>query len=445
MDSYEYLSKVFYRLPQRLQEKYADRDDNIDNPTFSHMVRFVEKKAFLTATFYGRLLANAKARSKTRTISTPSSGNPKSSSFAITTSSNMLSSNEPPRKECPECAGAHMLYQCDAFKAKNLTSRREIVKAKKLCFNCLGRRHTSAFCPSTASCKVDGCGKRDHTLLHLLSVVSGTAPKSPWSCSPPPSGNGAGGNQASISAVHSFDNPVPVRLKVAAVEVSSGRSRPVLTHRFLDNGSNRSLCTLDLVKRLGITGSPESCVLNTANGPTLHKGMSVNLRIRGCNMPDGIDVANVFAIPSLPDVNDSIVTPVTLMHRPHLSDLDFPTSECNDVDILLGTDVLFRDPASDTRVGVHGSPTALKTMFGWALYGPDSSMSDSPCNLNFVSARPSTDPGDNASVCRLCGVDFVGVDSDPFSSDRSLNHKHALRILNETAVKVDGRYQIGLP
>ena len=55
MDYYEYLTKMLYRLSRKLQ-KCADREDNIDSPTFSHTVPFVERKAFLTTNFYGRLL-----------------------------------------------------------------------------------------------------------------------------------------------------------------------------------------------------------------------------------------------------------------------------------------------------------------------------------------------------------------------------------------------------
>ena len=47
-----------------------------------------------------------------------------------------------------------------------LHDQRELVKKNKLCFNCLSSDHMISQCQSKHSCKLSGCNKRHHTLLH---------------------------------------------------------------------------------------------------------------------------------------------------------------------------------------------------------------------------------------------------------------------------------------
>lgn len=63
---------------------------------------------------------------------------------------------------CPDTL--HNLYQCKKFKNWDVKSRREFVRDKNYCFNCLFRNHSVKNCPCTFSCQV--CKKRHHTLVH---------------------------------------------------------------------------------------------------------------------------------------------------------------------------------------------------------------------------------------------------------------------------------------
>ena len=135
MVSYEYLD-------------VRGKEGNIENPTLSRMVRLVEKRALLT-TFYAHLLANSKTRVKQVTSSLrPASQS--HASFAITTlNAPSYSTTGVLRGECPECSENHTLPYCSKFKDRKPASRLEMIKCRGLCFNCLDKHHTAAFC----SCK----------------------------------------------------------------------------------------------------------------------------------------------------------------------------------------------------------------------------------------------------------------------------------------------------
>ena len=59
-------------------------------------------------------------------------------------------------------------------------------------------------------------------------------------------------------------------------------------------------------------------------------------------------------------------------------------------------------------------------MFGWVLFGPDSTISNSCPKLNFISSNPApAELGGNATVRELCRVDFSGINADPLLSESS--------------------------
>ena len=67
-------------------------------------------------------------------------------------------------KPCVFCGNIHAPFFCN--KVKNVDDRKRIVKEKKLCYNCLGRRHRVVDCKSENVCKI--CGKRHHTSICFL-------------------------------------------------------------------------------------------------------------------------------------------------------------------------------------------------------------------------------------------------------------------------------------
>jgi hypothetical protein len=74
------------------------------------------------------------------------------------------------RDECSLCNGQHSLSQCEQFNRSTTEFRSNHVKTKGLCFNCLSNKHKIKACKSKYNCKK--CGKRHHTLIHLLKSES---------------------------------------------------------------------------------------------------------------------------------------------------------------------------------------------------------------------------------------------------------------------------------
>ena len=68
------------------------------------------------------------------------------------------------RWPCVLCNGEHRLDNCEDFKNKSLSEKREVVERKGLCFNCLVPKHMTKECRNEARCTV--CKRKHSTLLY---------------------------------------------------------------------------------------------------------------------------------------------------------------------------------------------------------------------------------------------------------------------------------------
>ena len=117
-------------------------------PNFKDVVDFLKERAFVLGhPFFTK------------------SGTPKGFAYSLTTTNS---------ESCPMCRQRHPLYRCEVFKSKSPRERNDFVKQKKICFNCISStKHNSKKCKSLIRCRVQGCGKTNHTLLHFTEPREG--------------------------------------------------------------------------------------------------------------------------------------------------------------------------------------------------------------------------------------------------------------------------------
>ena len=88
---------------------------------------------------------------------------PKSNSNSIVNSSNKTT--ESVGFKCWLCGNNHRLKECRRFISKSVSDRKKFIKKRKLCCNCLSKKHTVKECKSKFSCSKDWCNKWHHTLI----------------------------------------------------------------------------------------------------------------------------------------------------------------------------------------------------------------------------------------------------------------------------------------
>ena len=68
--------------------------------------------------------------------------------------------------KCQCCGGAHNLESCPKFESLDSEERVTLARKGGLCFCCLKRGHRVRRCPDRNECRVDGCARIHHPLLH---------------------------------------------------------------------------------------------------------------------------------------------------------------------------------------------------------------------------------------------------------------------------------------
>ena len=68
---------------------------------------------------------------------------------------------------CHLCLKDHKLYTCYKFRNMPIDQRCDYVKTNNLCTLCLSKNHPVSNCKSTYTCKVNNCGEKHSSSLHV--------------------------------------------------------------------------------------------------------------------------------------------------------------------------------------------------------------------------------------------------------------------------------------
>ena len=80
----------------------------------------------------------------------------------------MYAVDSKPDKKCrvTGCSESHPLWRCKEYKKLTPADRHDTAVTLGCCLICLGQGHAASSCDREFSCKVDGCGKKHHQLIH---------------------------------------------------------------------------------------------------------------------------------------------------------------------------------------------------------------------------------------------------------------------------------------
>jgi len=464
VNSSDNLVKVVKRLPVHLQGKWADKAGSLIKggvePNFEHLTKFVEEKAMLANTMYGQIVGSSPERDNSTRIKptynrNQNSSNSRASTFMTHSQVSHKNSQDQespqaskgPNLKCPDCSGPHKLTRCEKFKEKNTQQRRDFVMQARLCHNCLGRNHIARDCRSENTCRVQGCGRRHHTFLHLsqsANTSNGEKRTVTTNDNPrvtPSAVSGAGAMGQCSSTGSSNRNIVSLRIIPVTVKSSDSVSE-IETYALLDAGSDVSLCCNSLFHKLGISGTPTNFSLTTVNGQVSKRnGHEVKLTIKGIHSDEVIDLDKVWTVDKLSISTQNIPTKEDIVHWPHLSGIDIPSIDAKEVTLLVGSDVPEAHWVLDQRRGKRGQPYAVRTPLGWTLMGPIGTKDGNEASVHFLRR-------DDTLLHQQVERMFKGDFNEPMIDSKttmSLEDRRALHQMEESIKLVDGHYQLALP
>ena len=433
----ENLRKMVRRLPVHIRSKWVERASSLIEvgvePTFDHLLTFVRERSVVANTMYGYDLANESGK-QAKNLTRSSQVNPSQGSSRVVTLSTesdkrnkgkSLSERVPKgRLSCIYCKKAHKLRDCREFRLIDVHSKLRVISKHEMCLNCLNFKHMAESCKKRSFCEVSGCNEKHNTMFHRNSGQNSECETSQEKC---------------VAASESPYKEKQVSLRIVPVVVGSG-SRQIETYALLDEGSDVTLCSESLIKRLGIAGKPCKFTLTTVNKSNQNvTGREVRLQVGALHGGQFIDLQKVWSVKSLPISLHSLPDQSVTGKWKHLSGIHLPKIDVNKVELLIGSDTPDAFWVEEQRRGKRGEPYAIRSVLGWSIIGPTGNKTSlAPVSINFQLASST-----QMQIERLWTTDFPDVKS--CGTGMSQEDRRALSIMESSVVKDNGHYKLGLP
>ncbi len=402
LDNPQTLQMVWLKLPSYLQDRWTREDmrlqkDENRESTLRDMMEFIARAAEeANHPIYGKgVLSKEKANEKSAKVGKLKPDKRQAGSFATSTSANPTT--ERPEKpaqtpsKCVKCDSSHPIIACAAFKKMRIVDRREFVRAKALCFNCLRVGHFGSKCSVDRVCGIDGCTVKHSKFLHMpKSTESQGRVRAPGGSTPSEGEVPAATPETPVrSSNFARGSTGKVALPIVPARVRIPNSHTYVdTYALLDPGTDSTYCTEGLSKHLGAVGETQRLELNTLTQASMgFNAQLVTLVVSNLEDTERCLIPEVTVYPDLNISIDSKAEHVELQRWPHLKDLNIPDADVRQVQLLIGLDCPDLLRSSEERYGGKGEPFARCTPLGWAVNGPLGTPSGSTRRSHFVNVN----------------------------------------------------------
>ncbi len=201
-------------------------------------------------------------------------------------------------------------------------------------------------------------------------------------------------------------SPKEVFLLVIPVIIHPPTGEPVLTYALLDNCSQSTLLREDMAQKLNLRG--KSDILNIGTIKDKAEGIpveSISLEISSRDKKFRTTIEEVSVVPTsrlnmpgrprLADIHDPDL-------YTHLDEVDIDPISSESITMLIGANVPDAVLTLDVRRGSNNQPLAVKTVFGWTLFGPAATTPSLPSVSNISSLFTSRVPPQHISATVSC-------------------------------------------
>ncbi len=325
----------------------------------------------------------------------------------------------------------HYITRCRSIKEKSVTDLCKWISDGKRCWKC-ARSHAPETCNLKKPCS--DCGSIHLQVLHGVAQSHATSISSTTS-------------ESRVYLLPSISSG-RVLLKVVPVLLHH-KSKMVETYAILDDGAQRTMILPAAVQQLQLNGEHETLALRTVRPDTTHlSGFEVTFEISPRDNPKKrYKVLGAFTASGLDLVEQSY--PIQALQRKYEHLRGIPLQPFHKVCpmVLIGSDQVHLITAKEPiRQGTKGGPMAVRTALGWALQGPEMSISDhAPVQqCLFITTAYPDDLYRN--VERLWQLDVL-----PFRNEklvvRSKQDKEAMHLLESQTQRltVDGVQRYATP
>ncbi|XP_057290224.1 uncharacterized protein LOC130612907 [Hydractinia symbiolongicarpus] len=271
----------------------------------------------------------------------------------------------------------HPFFKCPTYKEMAPEKRFQAAKKLEMCYNCLKQDHFTSKCTSKNSCFESGCSERHHTTLHK------------YTC-----------------------------------QVDWFGLNLTTTYALLDSCSQSTHLSRDVAKKLKLKTKSKIISISTINDT----GNEIKVKEAKLNAKSTLDDLNV-------QIDQCYIVPKTHFHMPtqiypedisrfeHIKGIKLHNVQSGQIGILIGANVPSAHIPLDVTTGIGSKLSAIRTVFGWTLFGTHGRIGNPFVNKLHLESKESI----HDVVQRLWEQDSIGNvnDRDPAPSveDKICLHK----------------------
>ena len=381
-------------------------------------------------------------------------------------------------RKCVFCSAVHPPQACTSVTDPN--RRWDIVRSKRLCYNCLGPHHAAA-CPTTVRCRT--CGKKHHTSLcdpappahrDATSVSRSSTQafpllpppvQTPPTVTEPPDSPMTTGHTTCATSPACLATGEQVILQTAYSTVSGEDGSSMDARLLLDSSSQRTYMSERLTRQLHLQPVLQEPLAVSTFGDTRPFTMDTYVVHFYLLLKDGSRLAlSANVVPNITGAIHRGPTPpeddreafLRALSPEQLADYLPVSSDAASIDLLLGSDY-FWDIVSGDRIALPSGLLLVSSKLGYILTGKCRSFSSQPAKevgtlfaqtqvLQSIPAPSYTTCADPCLVPAPNLTDFwsletIGIGDDPSPTMPDAIHRDFKRTIRH----VDGRYQVHWP
>lgn len=279
-------------------------------------------------------------------------------------------------RACSVCGGKHFLWGCEAFKKWKPQLRVSKAKETGACYQCLGFHKRGECRFKGQACKINGCGKPHHILLHggfIYDDKQGTRIQEVQKClSGMPTGEKTTTKTATNMSVHTSHVAAigkKVILGVLKIRVKTPQAEETVG-ALIDWGGSITSIEESFAKKLGLKFYKKPVeIYGYFNAGTDWVGQ-VGLEIADQDGKEWFPVTMVTKKKmNLPPVKANWSK--WAMDKPEFGDMKVEDIDYKDIRISLGSDYLqLIFPEEGTSIHHSSGVVGFKTKLGWTMIGP---------------------------------------------------------------------------
>ncbi|XP_055603998.1 uncharacterized protein LOC129752238 [Uranotaenia lowii] len=308
---------------------------------------------------------------------------------------------------CPICHnGRHNAEQCIRFSRMRIIDRKFLVRRLGLCLNCLNSGHFTADC-SQGTCSK--CGQYHHDLLHPYSPnqnnpfyvqnfaqdprrpqrADSQSRREPYTHRPqsrmdsnqspqntsqptqqPPPTNTPTTSHHTSTLLSTQQNTRTAILSTAVVMLADSNGNTVLARALLDNGSQISLITEDLSKKLNFVRAQESLPVKGVGGSTTLSKESVLASIVSTKSSFTTTETKFFVLPQITlDLPQTSIDVSSWRLPPSVSLADPNFNKSSPVDLVIGVSTFYEVLLPNQMKINDAGPILQNSHLGWIVAG----------------------------------------------------------------------------